>query len=164
MGTITIVGLGPGPFGLITMETWEKMQQAEQLLLRTTVHPTVVELEKRGLRFSSYDTMYETGATFDEVYSRIAADVVRRAKEGQHVVYAVPGSPLVAERTVIMIRELARQEGQSVHILPGMSFAEVLYVRLGNVYLAAQLPPHLLAGEDLALGHPHEILNRRVIL
>lgn len=131
MGTITIVGLGPGPFGLITMETWEKMQQAEQLLLRTTVHPTVVELEKRGLRFSSYDTMYETGATFDEVYSRIAADVVRRAKEGQQIVYAVPGSPLVAERTVIMIRELARQEGQLVHILPGMSFAEVLYVRLG---------------------------------
>ena len=83
MGTITIVGLGPGPFGLITMETWEKMQQAEQLLLRTAVHPTVAELEKRGLRFSSYDTLYETGATFEEVYSRIAADVVRRAKEGQ---------------------------------------------------------------------------------
>ena len=131
MGTITIVGLGPGPFGLITMETWEQMQQAEQLLLRTAVHPTVAELEKRGLRFSSYDTLYETGATFEEVYSRIAADVVRRAKEGQQIVYAVPGSPLVAERTVIMIRELARQERQIVHILPGMSFAEVLYVRLG---------------------------------
>ncbi len=131
MGTITIVGLGPGPFGLITMETWDKMQQAEQLLLRTAVHPTVSELEKRGLQFSSYDNMYETGATFEEVYSRIAADVVRRAREGQHIVYAVPGSPLVAERTVIMIRELAHSEGQTIHILPGMSFAEVLYVRLG---------------------------------
>ena len=131
MGTITIVGLGPGPFGLITMETWDKMQQAEQLLLRTAVHPTVAELEKRGLQFSSYDNMYETGATFEEVYSRIAADVVRRAREGQHIVYAVPGSPLVAERTVIMIRELAHSEGQTIHILPGMSFAEVLYVRLG---------------------------------
>lgn len=131
MGTITIVGLGPGPFGLITMETWDKMQQAEQLLLRTAVHPTVSELEKRGLQFSSYDNMYETGATFEEVYSRIAADVVQRAREGQHIVYAVPGSPLVAERTVIMIRELAHSEGQTIHILPGMSFAEVLYVRLG---------------------------------
>ena len=131
MGTITIVGLGPGPFGLITMETWDKMQQAEQLLLRTAVHPTVAELEKRGLQFSSYDNMYETGATFEEVYIRIAADVVRRAREGQHIVYAVPGSPLVAERTVIMIRELAHSEGQTIHILPGMSFAEVLYVRLG---------------------------------
>ena len=131
MGTITIVGLGPGPFGLITMETWDKMQQAEQLLLRTAVHPTVAELEKRGLQFSSYDNMYETGATFEEVYSRIAADVVQRAREGQHIVYAVPGSPLVAERTVIMIRELAHSEGQTIHILPGMSFAEVLYVRLG---------------------------------
>ena len=28
---ITVVGLGPGRFGLITLESWQVMQQAEHL-------------------------------------------------------------------------------------------------------------------------------------
>ena len=44
MGEITIVGLGPGSFGYITMETWDKITSAETLLLRTAKHPTVEEM------------------------------------------------------------------------------------------------------------------------
>ena len=131
MGRITIVGLGPGAFGLITLETWEKMQQAQVLLLRTVNHPTVAEIAKRGVKFTSYDAAYERGASFEEVYGAIAADVVGRAGRGEDLVYAVPGSPLVAERTVVLIRDLAKAAAVPVEILPGMSFAEVLYVRLG---------------------------------
>ena len=42
-----------------------------------------------------------------------------------------PGSPLVAERTVVLLRELAKESGVTVDILPGMSFVEVMYTRLG---------------------------------
>lgn len=131
MGSITIIGLGPGSFGLITLESWEKIKNAAMLILRTEEHPTVEKLREHGIKFISYDNAYEDEVTFDEVYSSIASDVIKRAKAGADIVYAVPGSPLVAERTVVMIRDLAKKGNVSLTILPGMSFVEVLYVRLG---------------------------------
>ena len=128
---ITVVGLGPGRFGLITLESWQVMQQAERLVLRTRIHPTVVDIEKRGLTFSSYDGFYEEAPDFETLYHHIAKDLLHRAAEQGDLVYAVPGSPLVAERTVVLLRELAKESGVTVDILPGMSFVEVMYTRLG---------------------------------
>lgn len=131
MGTITIVGLGPGPFGLITTQTLEALQAAPKLLFRTAKHPTVPELEARGIAFESYDYLYEQKSSFQEVYQSIASDCINKAQADEHIVYAVPGSPLVAEKTVELIREQAGRQGVHVTILPGMSFLEVLYARLG---------------------------------
>ena len=128
---ITVVGLGPGRFGLITLESWQVMQQAERLVLRTRIHPTVADIEKRGLTFSSYDGFYEEAPDFETLYHHIAEDLRHRAAEQGGLVYAVPGSPLVAERTVVLLRELAKESGVTVDILPGMSFVEVMYTRLG---------------------------------
>lgn len=129
MGSITIAGLGPGSAGLITAETLHILKTTENLLLRTAKHPTVDELVAQGIKFSSYDYLYEEKATFAEVYQAIADDCLRQAKEGKDIVYAVPGSPLVAEKTVEIIR--AQAQDITVRILPGMSFLEILYVRLG---------------------------------
>lgn len=131
MGEITIVGLGPGSLGLITLETWDKLRAAAPLLLRTAKHPTAEALKKHGVQFTSYDHVYEAQTTFDEVYRTIAESVVQKAKNGERIVYAVPGSPLVAEKTVVLIRQLAAKEAVPVTILAGMSFIELLYVRLG---------------------------------
>ncbi|WP_110953639.1 bifunctional methyltransferase/pyrophosphohydrolase YabN [Anaerosinus massiliensis] len=131
MGEIIIVGLGPGSLGFITLETWDKLTSAKTLLLRTAKHPTVEELRKHKIEFSSYDEIYDTKATFEDVYQTITQDVIRRAKQGEQVVYAVPGSPLVAEKTVLLIRDMAKEENIKFRILPGMSFIEVLYVQLG---------------------------------
>nr|WP_304084430.1 SAM-dependent methyltransferase [Mitsuokella multacida] len=128
---ITVVGLGPGRFGLITLESWQVMQQAEHLVLRTRIHPTVADIEKRGLTFSSYDGFYEEAPDFETLYRYIAEDLLHRAEEQGDLVYAVPGSPLVAERTVVLLREFAKESGVTVDILPGMSFVEVMYTRLG---------------------------------
>jgi len=130
MGKITIVGLGPGAFGLITVETLEMLKLAKPLRLRTAKHPTVSEIRTRGIEFESYDYVYETQDSFEEVYHTIANDCLAQAKAGENLVYAVPGSPLVAERTVMLIRKLAAEQGITVNILPGMSFLEVLYTRL----------------------------------
>ena len=130
MGEITIVGLGPGAFGLITVETLEMLQSAKSLLLRTAKHPTVSGMIARGIEFTSYDYVYEEQSSFEEVYMTIAKDCIAQAVAGKNLVYAVPGSPLVAERTVLLIRNLAAEQGITVNILPGMSFLEVLYTRL----------------------------------
>lgn len=156
MGTITIVGLGPGPFGCLSLESWDALSQASEVLLRTAVHPTVEELHKRGIRFESYDPYYEQGADFDSIYAAIAADVLERAKAGRDIVYAVPGSPMVAEKTVGILRESAAEQQVTLRILPGMSFFELLCNRLGldpqqgmtivDALDVMSLPPDLATG------------------
>ena len=131
MATITVTGLGPGRAGLITRESWELMAKAERLVLRTRIHPTVAAIEAAGMTFSTYDGFYEEAADFESLYGAIARDHLQRAKSEGDIVYAVPGSPLVAERTVVLLREFARTSEVTVNILPGMSFVEVMYTRLG---------------------------------
>lgn len=169
MGEITIVGLGPGAFGHITVETLDMLKAAKPLLLRTAKHPTVTELSARGIEFQSYDYVYEEKASFAEVYSTIAEDCLNRAAMAGNVVYAVPGSPLVAEQTVILIRNLAAERGIKVNIMPGMSFLEVLYTRLavdpvnGMMIIDAadldQLPPDLATGLVVTQVYNHQVAS-----
>ena len=130
MGTITIVGLGPGAAGNLSLETMGLLQSGAQVILRTAVHPTVAELEKAGVSFVSCDSYYEEGSSFEEVYDRVVARVLAAAETGD-VVYAVPGSPLVAERTVVLLREQAKAQGLKLVIKPSMSFLDLAYVELG---------------------------------
>src|SRR5664280_2787232 len=126
MGSIIIVGLGPGPFGCLSLETWDVLRQASTLLLRTAIHPTVEELRARGIVFESFDNIYEQGSDFDSIYLGIANDILERAQNGQDIVFAVPGSPVVAEKTVRLIRSGALDRQVPLQILPGMSFFELL--------------------------------------
>lgn len=127
---IKIVGLGPGAAGHISLETMDLLAKGGQVILRTAVHPTVARLEAEGISFTSCDDLYETGASFEEVYSQVVQRVVQAAAIGD-VVYAVPGSPLVAERTVVLLREAAKEYGLELKIYPAMSFLDLAYVDLG---------------------------------
>lgn len=133
MNTIKVIGLGPGDFGYITLECWELMQEAKNLYLRTAKHPTVPMLQQRGITFATYDSFYEEAEDFAHLYEKIAKDIVDKALSGMDIVYAVPGSPMVAEKTVVLLRELVAglQDKIQLEILPGMSFVEVLYGKLG---------------------------------
>ncbi len=133
MGSITIVGLGPGRPGLLTMEVWEMLKNAQHLIIRTGKHPTVEAVVEQGIEFTTYDSLYESAESFEALYESIANDVIVQAESGLDIVYAVPGSPLVAERTVVLIREKLSglTDGPRLDIIPGMSFAEVMYSRLG---------------------------------
>ena len=131
MGSIKVVGMGPGDFGSMTVESWETIQNAKQLILRTAIHPTAEEIARRGITFSSYDEQYEQAENFETLYAFIADDLITRAKAGEEIVYAVPGSPLVAERTVVLLRELSTEENIRLTVIPGMSFTEPLCARLG---------------------------------
>ena len=130
MGKIIIVGLGPGAAGNLSLETMGLLQSGAQVILRTAVHPTVAELAKAGVKFTSCDAFYEQGANFEEVYNHVVEHVLEAAQQGD-VVYAVPGSPLVAERTVVLLREAAKNQQVDLAIKPAMSFLDLAYVELG---------------------------------
>ena len=131
MSELIVVGLGAGRKGLMTEETKKLLTEEACVRLRTAKHPTVEQLGEEGYTFSSFDHIYDEKDTFDEVYTTITDECLALAKELGRLIYAVPGSPLVAEKTVQMLRARAEKEGVSLTILPAMSFLEVLYVRLG---------------------------------
>ena len=105
-GTITIVGLGPGAAEHLSLDALQRLAGAPAVRLRTGVHPAVAELDRRGIAYETFDYCYEQGADFETVYRSIADACLTLAQQ-QDLVYAVPGSPLVAEETVRLLRKLA---------------------------------------------------------
>lgn len=129
MGKITVVGLGPGAAGYLSCETMDLLKNSSCVILRTAVHPTVSALKAAGIAFTACDDLYESGSSFEEVYAAIVKRLVAAAERGP-VLYAVPGSPLVAEKTVVLLREKAKEEKFELEIRPSMSFLDLAYVKL----------------------------------
>lgn len=123
---ITVVGLGPGDPGMITLAAKEALERPN-LWLRTEKHPTVSALRDWGLTWNSFDDCYEEGRAFSEVYQTIVSRLLEMGAK-EDVVYAVPGHPMVAEDTV---QALLKQADVPVSIIPGLSALEVIYARLG---------------------------------
>jgi len=124
-GRITIAGLGPAGPELITPETSAAVAAHERVFLRTRIHPAAALLDEA----ESFDHLYESSDTFAEVYRSIAESLIEASTSGD-VLYVVPGSPLVLERTVAILRDEAREAGVDVEILPAMSFLDVAWARL----------------------------------
>lgn len=96
-----VVGLGPAGAELLTAETRTLLSQLRPARLRTRRHPAATEWAD----IESYDEWYERADSFEELYDAIAADVRRvtlSAPAGE-ALYAVPGSPTVAESTVLRL-------------------------------------------------------------
>ncbi|MGH2599094.1 MAG: SAM-dependent methyltransferase, partial [Dehalococcoidia bacterium] len=136
--TITVVGLGPGDPGLLTVTARELLTGAMPVLFRTTRHPTTTALSLSE-PLQSFDDLYETADTFDAVYDAIVARLIELGTAGD-IVYAVPGDPLVGEATVPVLRARAREgSGPPVRIVHGVSFLEPVCAALDLDPLAAGL-------------------------
>jgi tetrapyrrole methylase family protein/MazG family protein len=140
---IDIVGLGPGDASLLTGETRDLLESGAPVILRTRRHPTVAALGERGGRFEDCDDLYRDGASFDEVYAAIVERVIAAAKTSGEVIYAVPGHPLVAERTITALLEQAKERGIETRVHAAVSYMDVAAVALqrdlGNVQLCDAL-------------------------
>jgi tetrapyrrole methylase family protein/MazG family protein len=126
---ITIIGLGPGRPGLLTIEAQHALARADELYLRTRRHPTVEALPP-SVVIHSFDDIYERAGTFEQVYDEIASRILELGRRTQGVVYAVPGHPLVGEASVQRILTQAEAEGLPVRIVEGLSFVEPVCTRL----------------------------------
>jgi tetrapyrrole methylase family protein/MazG family protein len=143
MPTVTVVGLGPGGPDLVTAGALAAIERIPVRFLRTTRHPSASVVPDAR----SFDEVYETEATFDDVYARIVDELIAAAIEHGEVLYAVPGSPWVLERTV---DSLAKDDRIEVAVVPGMSFVELAWVRLGID--PVELGARLLDGHQFAVA------------
>ncbi|MBS4193419.1 nucleoside triphosphate pyrophosphohydrolase [Bacillus sp. FJAT-49705] len=126
MSKITILGLGAGDIDQLPLGVYRSLKNASPLFLRTKEHPVVLELEKEGLAFTSFDSIYEKHEQFHEVYEEICRSILEVAVK-EDVTYAVPGHPLVAERTVQLLLERAEELGVTIEIGGGQSFLDALF-------------------------------------
>lgn len=126
MHTIHILGLGAGDLLQLPLGVYRTLKKADPLYLRTAEHPVVKELETEGLRYESFDAIYEKHDDFAPVYQEIAETLIALAENGP-VYYAVPGHPLVAEQTVQFLIG-AEQAGRcALSIAGGQSFLDAIF-------------------------------------
>lgn len=123
---IIIIGLGPGSVENISWGSMEILKKSPHIYLRTHQHPIVSELRKMGIAFKSFDEIYDEADDFQEVYKKIARQVIEKAKQKEQVVYAVPGHPLVAEESVERLLTLCEKHQIEVEVFPAMSFIDVV--------------------------------------
>lgn len=147
---IEILGLGAGDLEQLPVGVYRKILKADRLFLRTKEHPVVSSLEKEGLTYVSFDAVYEKHDQFEAVYEEIVQTMLQEAIT-ESVIYAVPGHPLVAERTVQLLLEYGPEKGIHITIGGGQSFLDAIFASLkidpvegfqlldGTALLASQL-------------------------
>ena len=149
---VTIVGLGPAGAEYVTEHTLQEIARVPQRYLRTGRHPSAHLVPEA----TTFDDIYEAADTFADVYAEITDRLVAAAAQHREVLYAVPGSPLILERTV---RSLRADQRIDCVVHPAMSFLDVIYARLGLDPVEAAVT--LIDGHEFATaaaGHTGPLL------
>ncbi|HEX4492914.1 MAG TPA: MazG family protein [Acidimicrobiia bacterium] len=128
---VVVVGLGPAGADLVLPAARTALERAGRRYARTLRHPAAQELIAAGIAMTGFDSEYDVGRDLDAVYAAIVDALLTAARDHGEVVYAVPGSATVAEHTVVRLHERAPAAGVDVEIVPGLSFADLAWARLG---------------------------------
>jgi tetrapyrrole methylase family protein/MazG family protein len=123
---IKIVGLGPGSREALTLGTLECLEENKNLFFRTEKHPTVDYIKTKNIDFETFDFAYDKFESFDDVYKYIAEELCKKHDKLKQIVYAVPGHPLVAEKSVDLLIQLCKDKSIEVEILPAVSFIDAV--------------------------------------
>ena len=105
-GRVVVVGLGPGSPEHVTEQTRQAITACPHRYLRTSRHPSAALVPDAV----TFDHLYESSETFGSVYEQVTEALVAAAGEHGEVLYAVPGSPLILERSVRHLRHDPRIE------------------------------------------------------
>lgn len=127
---ILIMGLGAGNLEQLPLGMYKQIKKVQRLYVRTKEHPVIEELVQEGIEIKSFDHVYVQHGGFDEVYEQISRELLEAAERENEILYAVPGHPLVAERTVQLLLEHAKANPVEVQVLGGQSFLDPLFARL----------------------------------
>lgn len=124
MPRVVVVGLGPAGPELWTAATVAAVERVAVRFVRTARHPSAADLGPA----TSCDDLYERSSSLEQVYGGIVERLVAAAAEHHEVLYAVPGSPRVAEAGV---DRLCRDRRVEVEVVPALSFLDLVWERLG---------------------------------
>ncbi|WP_285769324.1 nucleoside triphosphate pyrophosphohydrolase [Peribacillus sp. SI8-4] len=160
MNEITIIGLGAGDLDQLPLGIYKKLTQAGQCFLRTIDHPVIEDLSAEGILFTAFDSIYEKHDQFEEVYEEIAETLLQEALN-RSILYAVPGHPMVAEKTVQLLLEKGPARGVAIKLEGGQSFLDPLFqaVRIDPIEGFQLLDGTALSPNDLHITQ-HMIIGQ----
>src|SRR5690625_5560780 len=126
-GKIEVIGLGAGDMNQLPLGIYIKLTKTKDIIMtRQSGHPVITLLQGEGVQFESYEKVYQNKRQFTEVYEEIVDDLLKKA-QSQSIVYAVPGHPMLAEKTVQL---LLNQEEIEVSVIGGHSYLDDLFTSL----------------------------------
>ncbi|SDQ04241.1 nucleoside triphosphate pyrophosphohydrolase [Virgibacillus salinus] len=124
---IEIIGLGSGDLDQLPLGIYKKLSNtSNSIFARTINHPVINTLQDEGVIFTSFDEIYQTTEQFDEVYRRIVDSLIEESHQSP-VIYAVPGHPMLAEKTVQLLLD---QDEVLVEVIGGQSYLDDLFTSL----------------------------------
>ena len=128
---LTVVGLGSGSEDQVTIGIWRKIKSASNVFVRTADHPMMSLFKEDGIKFQSFDYIYEKHSQFPDVYKEIVETLISEVHQSDGtIVYAVPGHPMVAESTVQQLITRCEEEGIALTIVGGESFLDAAFTAL----------------------------------
>ena len=127
VGSVTLVGAGPGDPELLTLKAVRALQNATVILYDQLVTPEVLELARReAKRLAVGKTGHGPSCSQSEINRRI----VELALAGETVVRLKGGDPLIFGRATEEI-DACKAAGVAVSIVPGISAAQGAAASLG---------------------------------
>src|SRR5438477_553406 len=110
---VSVVGLGAGPSEWISSAAIARLHTpGAHVFARTRFFPHLAQV-LAGLDWDSFDRLYETAESLDQVHQEIAE---RLLAAGDEVVLAVPGDGILGEAVLRRLRDA----GARVEVLPGL--------------------------------------------
>lgn len=134
MPGLTVVGLGPGSWSSLTLEAAETLRGAKEVYVRATTHPTTASIVPKlpdGV-VHGFDELFLSQSTLDAAHAAVSEEIARLARRPGGVVYAVPGSPSLGDRTVPLVLEML-SPGTPVRMIAGVSYVETCLRAVGVI-------------------------------
>ena len=119
---LTIIGLGYGGEGGLTLGALTKLKTGDVVFLRTGECSVAGFLAEMGVRFRTMDDLYGSAEDFDRLNQAIAERVLQ--KTDGDVVYAVPGAGNASDSSVAALMTAAENAGLPVESISGISYAD----------------------------------------
>lgn len=120
MHPITIVPLGPGSSGLLTLGALNHLLSSAQIVVRTAQHAALSLLDERGISYQSLDHLYENSQDFDDFNHQVAQQLLQLAQDAP-LSYAVADP--ASDQSVQALLALSPQQ---VQVLPGVPLSAPL--------------------------------------
>lgn len=124
---INVVGLGSTSSRDLTLEAVKIMKNGNKNFLRTDRHEALSFFKENKIAYQSFDYLYDEMESFDQVYNKIVEILIEESKK-EDINYFVPGTPLVAEKTV----KLLIDKKEDINIVNGISFIEPVLAGVGR--------------------------------
>jgi hypothetical protein len=154
-GSLTLVGMGPGPRRLLTVDALACLSAAAADPearaycapgLAPAVAECVPELAVTALPALPEWVPGDRNASFGALVQRLFAEAWR---EGRRVLYLAHGNPLVVGDFALLLRQTAHRYKKRVDVVPGLSFVDIALQRL---FWKADPGLQLLSAWRVAMG------------